>query len=140
MRNLALIAALTAGTAGIIAAAPADAQQAQHWPGHNANWRVVGVKTVSSGVDHDRITVQGRQRFSQVRLCVFNGPLVMRDFDVRFANGGHQDIRVRQRIGAGTCTRNIDLSGNRRDIATIDLTYSPIRRGFTRPIVRAQAR
>jgi len=44
------------------------------------------------------------------------------------------------RIGAGTCTRNIDLTGNRRDIETVRLKYSPIRRGWTRPLVRVQAR
>jgi hypothetical protein len=64
----------------------------------------------------------------------------MRDFDVRFENGRHQDVRVRQRIAAGTCTRNIDLAGNRRDIETVRLIYSPIRRGWTRPLVRVQAR
>lgn len=136
MKTFAMLSALTLGAAGIaVAATPADAQR---WrPGA---WKTVGFKTVSGGVDTDRITVQGRQTFRQVRLCVFNGPLVMRDFDVRFANGGHQDVRVRQRIGAGTCTRNIDLTGNRRDIATIRLQYSPIQRGFTRPLVRVQAR
>ena len=136
MKTFAMISVLALGAAGVaVAATPASAQR---WrPG---TWHTVGYKTVSGGVDTDRITVQGRQTFRQVRLCVFNAPLVMRDFDVRYANGGHQDVRVRQRIGAGTCTRNIDLNGQRRDISTIRLQYSPIRRGFTRPLVRVQAR
>jgi hypothetical protein len=64
----------------------------------------------------------------------------MRDFDIRFANGGSQDVRVRQRIAPGTCTRVIDLRGRARDIRSIRLTYSQIRRGWTRPLVRVQAR
>ena len=137
MKTTAILTALTLGAAGVVAASPAGAQN-NRW--NNSQWRTVGFKTVSSGVDTDRITVQGRERFREVRLCVFNAPLVMRDFDVRFENNQRQDVRVRQRIGAGTCTRNIDLTGNRRDIETIRLTYSPIRRGLTRPLVRVQAR
>lgn len=135
MKTFVLMSALALGAAGVIAATPADAQQ-HRW----GAWRTIGFKTVSGGVDTDRITVQGHARYRQVRLCVFNAPIVMRDFDVRFENGGHQDVRVRQRIGAGTCTRNIDLTGNRRDIETVRLKYSPIRRGWTRPLVRVQAR
>ena len=47
---------------------------------------------------------------------------------------------VRQRMAAGTCSRVIDLRGRGRDIRSIRLTYSPIRRGWTRPPVRVQAR
>ncbi len=79
-------------------------------------------------------------RYHQLRLCVFNAPLTMRDFDVRYRNGGHQDIAVRQTLRAGTCTRNVDLAGNRRDVTAVRLKYSAIRRGFGRPIVRVQAR
>ena len=136
MRTYVLMSALALGAAGMVAAAPADAQQRHHG---GSSWRTIGYKTVSGGVDTDRITVQGHARYRQVRLCVFNAPIVMRDFDVRFENGGHQDVRVRQRIGAGTCTRNIDLAGNRRDIETVRLKYSPIRRGWTRPLVRVHA-
>ena len=135
MRTYAFLAAVAVGAIGIVAAAPADAQQVR-W----GQWRTVGYKTVSSGVDTDRIDVRGNARYRQVRLCVFNAPIHMRDFDVRFANGRSQDVNLRQRIGAGTCTRNIDLSGNRRDIASVRLKYSPIQRGWKRPLVRVQVR
>ncbi len=64
----------------------------------------------------------------------------MRDFDVRFRNGGHQDIAVRQMLRAGTCTRNIDLAGNRRDVTQIRLKYAPLARHWVRPVVRVQVR
>ena len=121
-----------AATAATLVATPAVAQ--------NWNWRTIAFKTVSGGVDNDRIDVRGNTRFRELRLCVFNAPLRMRDFDVRFENNQRQDVRVRDTIRAGTCTRNIDLTGNRRDIETIRLRYSPIYRGSARPIVRVQAR
>lgn len=122
---------LRAVTAAALIAAPAVAQ--------NGNWRIIAFKTVSGGVDTDRINVRGDVRYREVKLCAFNAPLRMRDFDIRFENGQRQDVRVRQTIRAGTCTRDIDLNGNRRDIDQIRLRYEPIYRG-PRPVVRIQAR
>ena len=129
-----LILALATGAAAIAATVPAVAQ-----PWHNNNWRTLAYTTVS-GRDTDKIRVPGSARYHQLRLCVFSAPLTMRDFDVRYRNGGHQDVAVRQTIRPGTCTRNIDLAGNRRDVTDVRLKYSAIRRGWTRPIVRVQAR
>ncbi len=126
-----MILGVTAALA-TIASVPASAQ--------SGNWRTIAYKTVSVGTDVDRINVPGGRRWHQVRLCVFNAPLRMRDFDVRFANGRSQDVRVRARFAPGTCTRVVDLRGRGRDIRSIRLTYSPIRRSWTRPLVRVQAR
>jgi hypothetical protein len=131
MCRLLILAA--AGVGALLAAVPASAQQ---W----GSWRTIAYKTVNGGTDVDRINVPGGRRWHQVRLCVFNAPLRMRDFDIRFDNGRRQDVSVRQRIAAGTCTRNIDLPGSTRDIDWIRLNYEPIARGFARPIVRVQAR
>ncbi len=120
------------GAAGVLVAAPATAQQSA--------WRTIAYKTVNGGTDVDRINVRGDRRYRQVRLCVFNAPLRMRDFDIRFENNQRQDVNVRERIRAGTCTRNIDLVGNRRDIEWIRLRYERIARGYTRPLVRVQVR
>ena len=130
MTRMLILAA--AGAVTVMAAAPASAQ--------SGNWRTIAYKTVSGGVDVDRINVPGGRRWQQVRLCVFNAPLRMRDFDIRFDNGQRQDVRVRERIGAGRCTRNIDLNGRVRDVDWVRLRYEPIRRGWTRPLVRLQAR
>jgi hypothetical protein len=69
-----------------------------------------------------------------------NAPLRLRDFDIRFANGGRQDVDTRAVLKAGTCTRAVDLKGNRRDIASVRLRYQPIDRAAMRPIVRVQVR
>jgi hypothetical protein len=126
-----LLLGATTAAASLAFAAPAAAQQ---------YWRTIAYKTVASGTDRDTINVRGDRRYRQVRLCAFNAPIRMRDFDIRFDNGGRQDVRVRHRIGAGTCTRNIDLEGNRRDIERIRLVYERLARSIRRPLIRVQAR
>ena len=132
MNRMLILAAATAA-ATVSTAVPADAQR---W---NANWRTIAYTTVN-GHDSDTIRVPGTARSRQLRLCVFGGPIQMRDFDVRFRNGGHQDVAVRQTLRAGTCTRNIDLAGNRRDVTAIRLKYTPLARHWVRPVVRVQVR
>jgi hypothetical protein len=129
-----LILTLAAAATTVAVASPADAQR---WR-PNA-WHTVAYTTVN-GRDTDTIRVPGTARSRQMRVCVFNGPIQMRDLDVRFRNGRHQDVSVRHLMRAGTCTRNIDLSGNRRDVTSVRLKYAPLARGWTRPLVRVQVR
>jgi hypothetical protein len=129
-RPLILAAAGTAAT--LVAFAPAEAHFFR-------NWRTFAYTQVN-GRDTDTIRLPGTARYRQLRLCVFNGPIEMRDLDVRFRNGGHQDVNVRHLLRPGSCTRNIDLAGRRRDVTSIRIKYSPLARGFARPIVRVQVR
>jgi hypothetical protein len=131
MRTLILAAA---GFGATLAAAPADAQR---W--NDRGWRTVGFTTVD-GRDSDTINLPGVTRQRSIRLCAINQPLGLRDFDVRFANGGRQDINTRAILRPGTCTRAVDLRGNRRDITSVRLRYDAIRRSWQRPIVRVQVR
>ena len=131
-RTFILGAATAAAT--LIAVAPADAQ---HGRRNERGWRTIGYTRVD-GRDSDTIYLPGRTRQSAVRLCAINQPLHLRDFDVRFANGRKQDVDTRAVLRAGTCTRSVDLKGNRRDIASVRLRYEPIRRSWQRPVVRVQ--
>jgi hypothetical protein len=131
-RTLILAAATAAAT--VVAAAPADAQR---W--NDRGWRTVGYTRVD-GRDSDRINLPGMTRQREIRLCAINQPLHLRDFDIRFANGGRQDVNTRAVLRAGTCTRAVDLRGNRRDIASVRLRYEPILRSSLRPVVRVQVR
>ncbi len=123
--------------AAVAAAAPADAQRWNNQ--HSNNWRTIAVETVD-GRDTDSIRVPGTARYRQMRVCVFGGPIQMRDVDVRFRNGGHQDIGTRSLMRAGTCTRNLDLRGAARDVSEVRLKYAPLARGWVRPVVRVQVR
>lgn len=102
-----------------------------------ARWRTIAFETVD-GRDSDRINLPGRTKQSKIRLCSMNQPLRLRDFDIRFENGGRQDVNTRAVLPAGRCTRAIDLKGNRRDIASVRLRYEPITRSWQRPVVRVQ--
>ena len=132
MRKLILAAIAVATTAAAVSPAAA-----QRW--NDRGWRTVGFTTVD-GRDSDTIRLPGVTRQSSIRLCAINQPLHLRDFDIRFANGGRQDVNTRAVLRAGTCTRAVDLRGNRRDIESVRLRYDPIRRAALRPVVRVQTR
>jgi hypothetical protein len=132
MKRTLILGAATAAAA-LTMATPADAQR---WVGR---WRTIAYEQVN-GRDSDTIRVPGNMRYRQLRVCVFGGPIQMRDVDVRFRNGGHQDIGTRQLMRAGTCTRNLDLRGNFRDVTAVRLKYAPLARGWIRPTVRVQVR
>jgi hypothetical protein len=135
MDRLILASGLTTAAAAMVAIAmPASAQR---W--NDRGWRTIAYKTVD-GRDTDTIQLPGRTRQVAVRLCTMNAPIRLRDFDIRFENGRTQDASTRARLGAGQCTRAIDLRGNRRDIERIRLRYEPIARGWRRPLVRVQVR
>ena len=139
MKGIRILAAATLG----MAASAAGAQQAQHhrppsqWAGQ---WHVIGYKVVNGGSDTDNIYLPGRQRVRQLRLCAYNAPLRLRDFDVYFANGARQDVKMRDRVNPGTCSRAIDLKGRARDVTRVRLKYGRIQRGYRAPLVRVTAR
>lgn len=135
MKRAFILAAATAA-ATFVAMAPASAQQ---WRWNDRGWRTIGYTRVD-GRDSDTIRLPGLTRQRAIRLCAMNAPLHLRDFDIRFANGGRQDVDTRAVLRAGTCTRAVDLRGNRRDIASVRLRYEPIIRSALRPVVRVQVR
>ena len=135
MTRTMILAAATA-VAALTAASPAAAQWGR-WT--DRGWRTVGYTTVD-GRDNDTVAVRGHIRERSIRLCALNQPLNLRDFDIRFQNGGRQDVNTRAVIRAGTCTRAVNLNGNRRDIASVRLRYAPILRSWQRPVVRIQVR
>ena len=118
----------------MLTAAPA---QAQRWSDHG--WRTIAVKRVD-GRDTDTIYLPGFTRQRAVRVCAMNAPLHLRNFQIRFANGHRQDVATRAIVAGGTCSRSVDLRGNRRDIERIRLRYEPVLRHAVRPLVRVQIR
>lgn len=91
--------------------------------GPAAAWDVIGVRDVRDRTDRDTIVVEGHRQFERIKLCVLRQPVHFYDIDVRYRNGGHQDVSVRERINPGQCTRAIDLNGDDRDIASISMLY-----------------
>lgn len=102
--------------AGAVLALMACASPAQAWD-------VIGVREVRDRTDRDTIVVEGRRQFERIKLCVYRNPVHFIDVDVHYANGGHQDVSVRERINAGQCTRAIDLNGDDRNITRVVMVY-----------------
>lgn len=88
-----------------------------------AAWTQVGVREVRDRTERDTIHLNGPRQFDRIKLCVYRNPVHFLDLDVRYANGGHQDVSIRSRINAGQCTRVIDLVGNDRNITSVSMVY-----------------
>jgi hypothetical protein len=86
-------------------------------------WTELGARNVADRTDHDSINLPGNRVFNRIKLCVYRNPIRFYDLQVRYRNGGVQDVSVRDFIGAGQCTRSIDLNGRFRNIDRIDMTY-----------------
>jgi hypothetical protein len=127
-----MILASAAATAAVLGTTPAEAQR---WN----NWRTIAYQTVN-GRDTDNIRVRGTARYRQLRVCVYGGPINMRDVDVWFRNGRRQDIGTRRLMRPGTCTRNLDLRGYYRDVTRVRLKYAPLAPRWVRPLIRVQVR
>jgi hypothetical protein len=124
---------LPALIAAIALPAAAEAQQRR-------GWQTIGTQKVAFGAETDTFPVRGNRTHSMVRICAVRRDVTLLDADVRFANGGEQDILGGKRsVRAGTCTRAVDLRGNRRNIASVKLAYSRFNRGVA-PRISVQAR
>ena len=86
-------------------------------------WDQVGVRQVRDRTERDTIALSGPRQFERIKLCVYRNPVHFYDLDVRYRNGGHQDVSVRQRINPGECTRVIDLNGTDRNVTTVSMVY-----------------
>lgn len=86
-------------------------------------WEPLGSRDVRDAVDRDSIKLDGQRRFDRIRICVYERAVHFIDVNVRFANGGVQDVPVRARIKPGQCTRAIDLVGQDRNIVSVNMVY-----------------
>lgn len=86
-------------------------------------WTQIGARDVRDRTERDTIVVEGPRQFERIKLCVYRNPVHFIDLDVRYANGGHQDVDLRSRINPGQCTRVIDLNGDDRNITSISMLY-----------------
>lgn len=116
--------------AGSLWVAPASAKQ---------SWRVIAEQTVGKNGDSDIVRIVGRERYSQVRLCVTRRAMHLNDFSVQFGNGKRQSLSLKANFRPGQCSRAIDLKGERRNIETVMLNYRRLP-GDGAPLVRIQAR
>lgn len=91
------------------------------------------------GADRDSIPARGGEAYREIMICVEDAPVAFQEVVVRYRSGASQNIRLRQRIAAGRCSRVVGLSGRDRDIQAVDFTYAPAA-GGARPTVQLYAR
>lgn len=101
-----------------------------------ARWELLGVREVTDRVDHDTIAVTAvRGDYKAVKLIVRGSAVRFFRVVVHFANGGDQELAIRDLIPAGGETRAIDLRGHDRVIRTVDFWYEAKSLGARRAMI-----
>ena len=104
-------------------------------------WELLGERTVTDRLDHDRIAVtSARGDFRAIKLTVRRAPVDFHRVVVHYANGDDQEIALRDRIPAGGETRVIDLPGGERVIRSVEFWYDARTIRGRRAVVRLWAR
>jgi hypothetical protein len=88
-----------------------------------SNWKFIGDKWVSFGIDHDVIAVKKSDTYSKIKLRVTSGPLKVYDMKVHLGNGTVQDVSIRSLIPQGGESFVIDLNGGIQVISKIEFWY-----------------
>ena len=86
-----------------------------------AGWVLIGRRAVTDRIDHDTFALPGHARYDKLRLQVKGPAVQFHDLKVHFANGGTEDVTLRDVLRGGT--RVIDLKGRDRDIERIEVWY-----------------
>lgn len=105
--------------------------------GQDADWVMLGERTVTDRVDHDLIVVTAaRGDFTRIKLTVRRAAVDFHRVVVHFRNGENQEIEMRNTIPAGGETRAIDLRGGERVIRSVEFWYDARTIGGRRAVVR----
>jgi hypothetical protein len=86
-------------------------------------WIELGSAKVNGQADHDTIEVHNNGTFRAIQIRVESSAVHFDHIIVRYGNGQHEQISVRDVIQPGSSSRAIDLPGARRAIDKIDLWY-----------------
>lgn len=88
------------------------------------SWANLGSSKVHGSADHDEIWVTGMKGdFTAIKLMVENEGIQFDRVVVHFANGGQEEMILRDFIPAGGETRVMDLPGRDRFIRKVDFYY-----------------
>jgi hypothetical protein len=99
-------------------------------------WQYLGQSNVDGTRDHDNIRVNSRERFRALQLRVQGGEIEFQRVVVHFENGADSEVEIRDRIRDGGQTRAIDLPGDNRRIASVEVWYGNGNWGRRRPSLR----
>ena len=97
---------------------------------------MIAEREVSELIDRDTIPIVSRRLFTAVRLCVYGARVRFYDLTLNFASGRSQSVPIRQYIEAGQCTRAFPISGGRRSLTSMRLTYEQASLGLRKATAR----
>jgi hypothetical protein len=100
---------------------PSDRPAAPRWD--STGWTLLGTQTVNGRTDRDTILVSKRARYDKLTLVVEDSELELLDMTVEFANGEKWSPKLAYHFRENQRSRSIDLPGDDRHIAKIDLVY-----------------
>lgn len=87
-------------------------------------WELLGQRQVTDRADHDTIRVTAAKgNFTAVKFEVRGRAVDFHRVVIHFANGGDQNVELRNTIPAGGESRVIDIDGRDRVIRSIDFWY-----------------
>lgn len=87
-------------------------------------WELLGEKTAEFQLDRDVIAVQrGEGPFSKIRVKVLRHDIDLLDMKVVYGNNQIDDFRIRRRVRDEEEGVDFDLTGGRRGIREVHLTY-----------------
>jgi hypothetical protein len=78
---------------------------------------------VDFGKDKDEFKIEGADRFRRLRVQAKGSDIEMKDMDVYYEDGQHEDIEVRSTIREGQSSRPLDLKGNSKRIDKVKFSY-----------------
>lgn len=104
-------------------------------------WILLGERSVSDAAERDVVPVSGvRGEITALKLGVSRAGVQFRSVTVHYANGGSQELELREVIPAGGESRVIDLQGDERVVRSIDLVYDAQSRRGRHAVVRVWGR
>jgi len=113
-----VVAALLVAAPAVVHAQPKAPQQ------QNQGWQLLGEQTVKGKRDKDTIVVGKYEgTFDEIQISVLDSDIELKDITVTFANGETWSPKTKLLFKEGQRSRAIDLPGNNRTIAKIDLVY-----------------
>ena len=90
----------------------------------------LGRRRVNTLADHDVIHVgPSRGFFKKIQFHVSGNGVYLYDVDVRYANGGHDDIPTRFHIPQGGMSNKLDLRFANRKIQNVSFFYGKLPNG-----------
>jgi hypothetical protein len=131
MTRVALVFAIVATATIPAVSTQAIAQPDKPKPAFDATgWTLLGSQTVDRARDRDVIAVGKYQgRFDKLTLVVVDSDLELADMTIVFGNGDRWSPKLRHAFKEGSRSRAIDLPGDNRAIAKIELAYANTKGG-----------